>query len=78
MKRLSLFIKLVSLLIMSFLLIPQPAYAYLDPGTGSYVLQLMLGALVGMLFAVKIFWRNIRTFVGNFLSREKRADKDHD
>ena len=78
MKRLSLFIKLVSLLIMSLLLIPQPAYAYLDPGTGSYVLQLVLGALVGMLFALKVFWRNIRTYLGNFLSREKRAEKDHD
>ena len=78
MRKLTLAVKLMSVIMLTGLLIPQPAYAYLDPGTGSYILQLVLGALVGMLFAVKIFWKNITTFLGNFLSRERKAEKDHD
>ena len=78
MRKLTLAVKLMSVIMLTGLLIPQPAYAYLDPGTGSYILQLVLGALVGMLFAVKIFWKNITTSFRNFLSRERKAEKDHD
>lgn len=38
----------------------QPVYAYLDPGTGSYVIQLLLAAIVGGLFAVKLYWRKLK------------------
>lgn len=77
MKRLSFYAKLMSLLALLSLLVPQPAYAYLDPGTGSYVLQLVLGAMVGMLFAVKMFWKNIRTFIANYRSKGRGANKDN-
>lgn len=41
----------------------QSAYGYLDPGTGSYVLQLLIGGLLGGLFAVGLFWKRILAFV---------------
>ncbi len=33
---------------------------YLDPGTGSLVIQLLLGALLGIGLAVRIFWKRIK------------------
>jgi hypothetical protein len=48
------------------------AHTYLDPGTGSYILQLVLAALLGAAFAVKVFWVRIRTFVANLISRKPR------
>jgi hypothetical protein len=36
------------------------AYAYVDPGTGSYVLQLLLAAFFGLLFTLKVFWAKIK------------------
>lgn len=33
--------------------------AYLDPGTGSYLLQLVLGLIFGTLFFLKMFWRRL-------------------
>ena len=36
------------------------AYAYVDPGTGSYVLQLLLAAFFGLLFTIKVFWAKIK------------------
>ncbi len=34
---------------------------YLDPGSGSFLLQLLAGALMGGLLAIKIYWRKIKT-----------------
>ncbi len=41
---------------------PAAAYAYIDPGTGSYLLQILIAAVLGGLFAIKIFWGNIKSF----------------
>jgi len=43
------------------------ASAYLDPGTGSMVLQLLLGGVAGAVVVVKLYWEKVR----NFFSREK-------
>jgi len=36
--------------------------AYLDPGSGSMLIQILLAALLGAGVAVKIFWRSIKAF----------------
>lgn len=38
-------------------------HAYLDPGTGSMVLQLVLGGIVGALTITKLYWRRLKAFV---------------
>ena len=35
---------------------------YLDPGTGSYALQLILAGAFGGLFAIKQYWQQCRTW----------------
>jgi hypothetical protein len=41
-----------------------PAHAYLDPGSGSMLLQLILGGVAGLMLAIKIFWRRILALLG--------------
>lgn len=36
------------------------AYAYIDPGSGSVVIQMLIGALVGVGIAVKVFWVKLK------------------
>jgi hypothetical protein len=36
------------------------AQAYVDPGTGSYLLQIMSAGVLAALFMIKPLWRNIR------------------
>ena len=55
------------------LLMSVPAHAYLDPGTGSYVLQIVIGVVLSAAFAVKVFWIRIRTFFGSLISRKPRG-----
>ena len=40
------------------------AHAYLDPGTGSFFLQMLIGALAGGFFAIKMYWAKVKTFFG--------------
>jgi hypothetical protein len=34
-------------------------YAYLDPGTGSLILQLIIGGLLGSVLFIRLFWGRI-------------------
>tara|TARA_B100000315_G_scaffold246568_1_gene274008 strand:+ start:677 stop:898 length:222 start_codon:yes stop_codon:yes gene_type:complete len=34
-------------------------YAYLDPGTGSTILQVLLAALAGGAYLIRLYWKKI-------------------
>lgn len=41
----------------------QPAFAYLDPGTGSTLLQVILGGAAAIGVSLKLYWRKIRSML---------------
>jgi len=49
-----------------------PAHAYLDPGTGSYVFQMLAAALVSVGFLARAYWHRIRGFFGRKHGRDPR------
>ena len=40
------------------------AYAYLDPGTGSMILQVVLGGVAGLVVALRLYWHRILAMMG--------------
>lgn len=36
------------------------AYAYLDPGSGSIIIQLLVGTLVGAGIVLKLYWEKFK------------------
>jgi len=40
-----------------------PVHAYLDPGTGSFALQLILGGVVAVLATARVYWDRLKNFV---------------
>lgn len=46
-----------------FLLTARRAYAYLDPGSGSYLFQLIIAGLLGAGFFIKSSWKYIVAFL---------------
>ena len=40
------------------------AEAYLDPGTGSMMLQVILGGIAAVGVAIKLYWHKLRVFFG--------------
>jgi len=47
------------------------AYAYLDGGTGSYVIQVFIGVLMGAIITIKFYWRSIKEFIKKHLKYRK-------
>ena len=58
---------LLSLVLLAF---PNLAYAYIDPGTGSLLLQGLIAAFVSVL----VFWRNLRISIVNFFRSKKEEE----
>jgi hypothetical protein len=52
------------------LLSAEPALAYLDPGTGSMMLQVILGGIAAVGVALKLYWHKFRVALG-FRGKEK-------
>jgi hypothetical protein len=44
--------------------------AYLDPGFGSFIFQMLIAGLVGTVFAVKLFWGQIKCFIISFFTKK--------
>lgn len=64
--------------ILTVIIFPPQANAYLDPGTGSFVLQLVVGVIFGGLFAIKTFWGKITSFISNLTGgKGKKNSEDH-
>ena len=63
-------------LIIFFLTIPSIVYAYLDPGTGSYFLQLIAAAFLGGLFAIKLYWKKFKTSLKIFFIKKEKVEKN--
>jgi hypothetical protein len=59
MKRLAAF---TALPLAALLLLTEPAHAYLDPGTGSLLLQGLIAGAAAASVAVGAYWARIRAF----------------
>ncbi len=53
------------------LILANPAYAYLDPGYASMLLQVLLGGLAAVAVVLKLYWRRILTFLGIYKEKEE-------
>ncbi len=57
------------------ILLSNPAYAYLDPGTGSMILNLIVGAAAGAITFASIFWQKIKNFFKRIFNKETKKNK---
>lgn len=63
-------IRTFSCIIVLLFLFPKPAHAYLDPGTGSYLFQILIAGLLGSLFFAKNIIKKIAEFVRKMFKNE--------
>lgn len=48
---------------------PEKQLYYLDPGSGSFIFQLIIASLLGGLFILKAYWKRISKFFRHLISR---------
>ena len=61
--------KFIAILIL-FLIFNSKAYAYIDPGIGSIMLQAIIGGIAATIFTIKIYWQKIK----DFFKKKKKED----
>jgi len=44
--------------------------AYIDPGSGSMIIQIIIATVLGGLVAFKVFWQNILRFFKNLFNKK--------
>lgn len=52
------------------------AHAYLDPGSGSYMLQILLGTIVAGFFAIKHYWHRLKFFLKERFGKKEDQDNE--
>ena len=50
-------------------------HAYLDPGSGSFLIQLLIAGIVGAGFLIKVYWKKIK---GLFIRADSKKEDDSD
>ena len=60
--------KLYMMIIIQVMLI-ENVFAYLDPGTMSYMLQVLMMVFIGGIVAIKTFWQNIKSFFSRIFKK---------
>ena len=56
-------------ILLAFLAVSVPAHAYIDPASGSFLLQLIIGGVTGAFVTMKLFW-------GRFRNRAKKVSSE--
>jgi hypothetical protein len=72
-------ISITLMLIAAFSLVGIPAAnAYVDPGTGSFIFQAIVGGMLAAALALKVFWRRIVSMVsGRRQTAHREAPSEH-
>jgi hypothetical protein len=69
-------LSVIAISIAFVMLSTENAYAYLDPGTGSILLQAMIATVASSLFVIKMYWYKFRSLLG--FKRRTEEDTSND
>ena len=67
--------KVIFLIVTYFLCSVSNANAYIDPGTGSIILQAILAFVAGAAATVSLWWGNLKIFIKKIFKSNKKDNK---
>ena len=50
------------------------SYAYLDPGTGSFILQAIIGFIAAGLATVTLYWNKFKNFITKLFKKKNKEN----
>jgi hypothetical protein len=48
-----------------------PAHAYIDAGSGSYMIQMAMAGILAVVFTIKLYWLRLKAFVARLFTRNQ-------
>lgn len=70
--------KSILLTIILSVFVVQPAFAYIDPGSGSAIMSAIIGFFVAVGVLIKTFWYKIKSFLGLSKSSKPNTESSND
>ena len=67
-------LKITLILLFLYIVIPNKAFAYFDPGSGSFLIQIFLAFFASCV----VFFKNPITFIKNYLKQKKEKKYKED
>ena len=61
--------------IVTLIIFPTKAFAYLDPGTGSIILQAILGFIAASITTISIYWTKFKSLISKLFDKKKENKK---
>ena len=74
----SLFTRTIPIVVIAgflHIVFPTTAHAYLDPGTASYTLQMLIAVLLSAAVVIKAYWAKLKSFLAGGVRREKLKEE---
>jgi len=68
--------RFTAFLILVLFLLPLCGYSYIDLGSGSYIIQLIIAGFVGFSLSVRIFWKKIKTRFSKKAKSDETVDAE--
>ena len=68
--------KYILVMIMFIFFLNDNAHAYLDPGSGSIILQAILGFIAAALATASYYWTKLKIFFSKLFKKEKKSESE--
>lgn len=59
-------------LVVGWVVIPKDASAYIDPGTGSFIFQMLVASILGVVLTIKLWYGAVKAFFRHRLCSGKQ------
>ena len=59
-----------------YLLMVSKSLAYIDPGTGSIILQAILGLIAVAITTISFYWNKFKLLIMKLFKKEKKSEKN--
>tara|TARA_B100001123_G_C14667473_1_gene772137 strand:+ start:72 stop:290 length:219 start_codon:yes stop_codon:yes gene_type:complete len=69
---------ILNLFLFSFVILilnPSYSYAYLDPGTGSIILQAIIGFIAASIATVSVYWTKFKSIISKIFNKKGKEKK---
>ena len=62
------------LLIFLTLVFSSNAFAYIDPGAGSLLIQMLVAGVMGAIFTIKMYWFRLKSYIQKLMGKDVSSD----
>ena len=68
--------KLILKILIIYLASINASFAYLDPGSGSVILQAIIGFIAAIFATLSFYWSKFKLFILKIFKKEKKSEKE--